>query len=241
MCLNLEILNVTLFHSSQSRSSVPELHVQKLIDVKNLTYGKFESKERYNEGQNGSRTTVRTWSGLGVGAKRPDGSAMEAPVGMSSRPSRRLVVALLGTPRLLSRPPAHIDYHDLTTLRPNHSLNSPLSSKKHPSTSPLSRFPTRHRTMPSSTSAASLPQLSSTSSSASITDPAYHTAAMSYAEWKREPTLMQVLFGLQLPYRPPRSFLGKFLWRRRVWVEVTFALSMLEPWEKFLVRECLAL
>ncbi|KAI0764682.1 hypothetical protein C8Q74DRAFT_1180092, partial [Fomes fomentarius] len=58
---------------------------------------------------------------------------------------------------------------------------------------------------------------------------------MSYAEWKRQPTLMQVLFGLQLPYRPPRSFLGKFLWRRRVWVEVTFALSMLEPWEKFLV------
>ncbi|TFK81605.1 hypothetical protein K466DRAFT_449666, partial [Polyporus arcularius HHB13444] len=58
---------------------------------------------------------------------------------------------------------------------------------------------------------------------------------MSYAEWKREPTTMQVLFGLHLPYRPPRSFIGKFLWRRRVWVEVTFALSMLEPWEKFLV------
>ncbi|KAH9916735.1 uncharacterized protein BXZ73DRAFT_53579 [Epithele typhae] len=58
---------------------------------------------------------------------------------------------------------------------------------------------------------------------------------MSYAEWKREPTLMQVLFGLHLPYRPPRSFIGKFFWRRRVWVEVTFALSMMEPWEKAVV------
>ncbi|KAM5543854.1 hypothetical protein V8D89_002471 [Ganoderma adspersum] len=68
-----------------------------------------------------------------------------------------------------------------------------------------------------------------------VTDPNYYTAAMSYAEWKREPTTMETLFRLQLPYRPPRSFIGKFLWRRRVWVEVTFALSMLEPWEKFLV------
>ncbi|RDX49173.1 hypothetical protein OH76DRAFT_1312347, partial [Lentinus brumalis] len=58
---------------------------------------------------------------------------------------------------------------------------------------------------------------------------------MSYAEWKREPTIAQVLFGLHLPYRPPRSLIGEFLWRRRVWIEVTFALSMLEPWEKFLV------
>ncbi|KAI0700687.1 hypothetical protein C8T65DRAFT_612780 [Cerioporus squamosus] len=68
-----------------------------------------------------------------------------------------------------------------------------------------------------------------------VSDPAYYTAEMSYAEWKREPTTTQVLFGLQLPYRPPRSLIGQFLWRRRVWVEVTFALSMLEPWEKFLV------
>ncbi|RPD56569.1 hypothetical protein L227DRAFT_465544, partial [Lentinus tigrinus ALCF2SS1-6] len=58
---------------------------------------------------------------------------------------------------------------------------------------------------------------------------------MSYAEWKREPTIAQIVFGLHLPYSPPRSVVGKFLWRRRVWVEVTFALSMLEPWEKFLV------
>ena len=73
--------------------------------------------------------------------------------------------------------------------------------------------------------------------SAAVADPAYYTSAMSYAEWKREPTTAQVLFGLQLPYRPPRSPLAHFVWRRRVWVEVTFALSMLEPWEKFLVSE----
>ena len=72
---------------------------------------------------------------------------------------------------------------------------------------------------------------------APVADPNYYTAAMSYAEWKREPTLLETLFRLQLPYRPPSSFIGKFLWRRRVWVEVTFALSMLEPWEKFLVCE----
>ncbi|TBU28173.1 hypothetical protein BD311DRAFT_663929 [Dichomitus squalens] len=58
---------------------------------------------------------------------------------------------------------------------------------------------------------------------------------MSYQEWKREPTTAQVLFGLQLPYRPPRSLVGRFFWRQRLWVEVTFALSMLEPWERFLV------
>ncbi|KAI0700660.1 hypothetical protein C8T65DRAFT_557644, partial [Cerioporus squamosus] len=57
----------------------------------------------------------------------------------------------------------------------------------------------------------------------------------SYAEWKREPTTTQVLFSLNLPYRPPRSLVGNFFWRRRVWLEVTFALSMLQPWEKFLV------
>ncbi|KAI0354045.1 hypothetical protein OH77DRAFT_1367934, partial [Trametes cingulata] len=58
---------------------------------------------------------------------------------------------------------------------------------------------------------------------------------MSYHEWKRETTLTQILFGLQLPYRKPESPIARFIWRRRVWVECTFALSMLEPWEKFLV------
>ncbi|RDX42033.1 hypothetical protein K466DRAFT_576461 [Polyporus arcularius HHB13444] len=64
---------------------------------------------------------------------------------------------------------------------------------------------------------------------------------MSQAEWKREPTTMQVLCGPQLPYRPPRSLVGKFLWRARVWLEVTFALSMLQPWEKVLVMVVLYL
>ncbi|KAI0635404.1 hypothetical protein C8Q77DRAFT_1054589 [Trametes polyzona] len=58
---------------------------------------------------------------------------------------------------------------------------------------------------------------------------------MSYHEWKREASIPQILFGLYLPYRKPESPVARFLWRRRVWVEVTFALSMLEPWERFLV------
>jgi Small subunit of serine palmitoyltransferase-like len=39
----------------------------------------------------------------------------------------------------------------------------------------------------------------------------------------------------QYTYRPPKSALGAFLWRRQIWFEATFALSMLEPWEKVLV------
>ncbi|EDQ99856.1 uncharacterized protein LACBIDRAFT_315191 [Laccaria bicolor S238N-H82] len=35
--------------------------------------------------------------------------------------------------------------------------------------------------------------------------------------------------------RRPSSKLGVFLWRRRMWFESTFVLSMLEPWEKFLM------
>ncbi|KAF5381664.1 hypothetical protein D9615_005462 [Tricholomella constricta] len=35
--------------------------------------------------------------------------------------------------------------------------------------------------------------------------------------------------------RPPKSKLGLFLWRRRMWFESTFVLSMLEPWEKILL------
>ena len=40
---------------------------------------------------------------------------------------------------------------------------------------------------------------------------------------------------IQYTYRPPKSALGAFLWRRQIWFEATFALSMLEPWEKLLV------
>lgn len=37
--------------------------------------------------------------------------------------------------------------------------------------------------------------------------------------------------------RPPNSKLGVFFWKRRMWFESTFVLSMLEPWEKILLRE----
>ncbi|KAJ7040738.1 hypothetical protein C8F04DRAFT_913096, partial [Mycena alexandri] len=35
--------------------------------------------------------------------------------------------------------------------------------------------------------------------------------------------------------RRPNSNLGVWLWRRRIWFESTFVLSMLEPWEKILL------
>ncbi|TFK37000.1 hypothetical protein BDQ12DRAFT_685656 [Crucibulum laeve] len=35
--------------------------------------------------------------------------------------------------------------------------------------------------------------------------------------------------------RRPKSALGVFLWRRRMWFESTFVLSMLEPWEKIML------
>ncbi|OBZ78168.1 hypothetical protein A0H81_01712 [Grifola frondosa] len=68
-----------------------------------------------------------------------------------------------------------------------------------------------------------------------VPDPRADTVAMSCAQWKRQPTTADVLFAFELPYRAPRSAIGTFLWRRRVWLEVTFALSMLQPWEKVLV------
>ncbi|KAK2467907.1 hypothetical protein APHAL10511_000202 [Amanita phalloides] len=34
---------------------------------------------------------------------------------------------------------------------------------------------------------------------------------------------------------PPKSRLGYFLWRRRMWFESTFALTVMEPWEKFVM------
>ncbi|PVF93302.1 hypothetical protein CPB86DRAFT_715759 [Serendipita vermifera] len=36
-------------------------------------------------------------------------------------------------------------------------------------------------------------------------------------------------------YPPPKSAVGRFFWRKKMWVEATFALSMLERWEKILV------
>ncbi|KAF8960646.1 hypothetical protein BDZ97DRAFT_1832923 [Flammula alnicola] len=41
--------------------------------------------------------------------------------------------------------------------------------------------------------------------------------------------------------RKPTSKLGIFLWRRRMWFESTFVLSMLEPWEKILLLTMFAL
>ena len=36
---------------------------------------------------------------------------------------------------------------------------------------------------------------------------------------------------------PPKSKLGYFLWRRRMWFESTFALTVMEPWEKVVMRK----
>ncbi|EIW60067.1 uncharacterized protein TRAVEDRAFT_119988 [Trametes versicolor FP-101664 SS1] len=58
---------------------------------------------------------------------------------------------------------------------------------------------------------------------------------MSYPEWKREATIPQILFGLRCPYGKPSSPVARFFWRRRIWIEATFALSMMEPWERFIV------
>ena len=46
--------------------------------------------------------------------------------------------------------------------------------------------------------------------------------------------------GLQRPdmsgYRPPNSPIAGFFWRWKMWVGGTFATSMLEPWETFVLR-----
>jgi hypothetical protein len=41
--------------------------------------------------------------------------------------------------------------------------------------------------------------------------------------------------GLPLVYRPPRSPLLRFFWKWQIRFEATFALSMLEGWEKILI------
>jgi hypothetical protein len=45
---------------------------------------------------------------------------------------------------------------------------------------------------------------------------------------------------LRATRRPPKdaSSFRVFLWRQRIWFESTFVLSMLEPWEKILLRMC---
>lgn len=54
----------------------------------------------------------------------------------------------------------------------------------------------------------------------------------SVAEWTRQPSSFEAIFGLELPYKPPKNPIAAHVWRWRLWGEVTFALSMLEPWEK---------
>ena len=63
----------------------------------------------------------------------------------------------------------------------------------------------------------------------------------SLEDWKREPTTVGAIFGIDLPYRPPKNPVGAFLWRQRFWIETTSGLSLLEPWEKLLTRAYLPL
>jgi len=41
--------------------------------------------------------------------------------------------------------------------------------------------------------------------------------------------------------RKPTSPISLFFWRRRIWFESTFVLSLLEPWEKLLIISILAM
>ena len=66
------------------------------------------------------------------------------------------------------------------------------------------------------------------------TVPGPEDSEYSCAAWKRVPTTLEVIFALALPYRPPESPVGAFLWRWRFWLETTIGLSLLEPWEKLL-------
>jgi hypothetical protein len=38
-----------------------------------------------------------------------------------------------------------------------------------------------------------------------------------------------------LVYKPPRSATRRFFWKWRIMFEATFALTMLEGWEKFII------
>ena len=67
------------------------------------------------------------------------------------------------------------------------------------------------------------------------TTPSVEDSEYSIPTWKRVPTTFDVIFGFVLPYTAPKSAFGAFLWRKRVWFETTFALTMMEPWEKILL------
>ncbi|GJE93990.1 hypothetical protein PsYK624_101570 [Phanerochaete sordida] len=53
--------------------------------------------------------------------------------------------------------------------------------------------------------------------------------------WRTTPSTAAALFSVEMPYRPPKSRVGAFLWRRRMWLETTMGLSVLEPWEKLMI------
>jgi hypothetical protein len=40
-------------------------------------------------------------------------------------------------------------------------------------------------------------------------------------------------------YSKPSSAVGQYFWRWKMWVDSTFVLGMLEPWERFLVGKYL--
>ncbi|GBE85056.1 hypothetical protein BKA93DRAFT_749825 [Sparassis latifolia] len=61
------------------------------------------------------------------------------------------------------------------------------------------------------------------------------TPECSLERWKAVPTTAEVLFSLRLPYKPPRSPVAAFIWRKRLWFETTFGLESAESWEKVLV------
>lgn len=67
--------------------------------------------------------------------------------------------------------------------------------------------------------------------------PAPEDCEYSIATWKHVPTTTEVLFNLRLPYQPPTSAVGAYIWRKRLWVETTFALTMMQPWEKLILGE----
>jgi hypothetical protein len=53
------------------------------------------------------------------------------------------------------------------------------------------------------------------------------------------PTTLSILMYPTLSAIPPKSPVGAFLWRRRMWFEATFVFILLEPWEKILLSTCL--
>jgi len=58
---------------------------------------------------------------------------------------------------------------------------------------------------------------------------------MSPETWRRVPNTAAAIFGITIPYRPPTNRIGAFLWRKRMLLETTTGLVLLETWEKTLM------